>query len=170
MTSFDIDIQGREELVRRLRAMAGPRLRSVARKVTSTSMRPVLGKAKALAPVGPSGRLRASLGQLATSNRRGDAFSSRVGTRRDFTYRDEQGQRMVSGRGKVRDKALARGFTQDKRTAQQYARLIEFGSDSRGRMRRKAGGAHFLDQAILSQSGQIITTVASELRRHIEST
>ena len=167
MTSANIEIHGREQLVRDLRALGGPRLRKVARKVTTTALRPVLGISRAKAPVGPTGRLAASIGQLADTNARRDSFSSRVGTRRDFTYRTVGGQRTVSGRGKNRNKALAKGYAQDKKTAQQYARLIEFGTDKNGRVRRKAGGAHFLDDAITSQQTQIISTVETELRRHI---
>ena len=169
MTSVNVDIQGREQLVRELRALGGPRLRQVARKVATRALRPVLGIAKANAPVGETGRLAASIGQLSSTNRRGDAFSSRVGTRRDFTYKTTSGEKRVSGRGKVRDRAIGKGYSQDTKTAQQYARLIEFGTDRNGRIRRKAGGAHFLENAITSQQTQIVGTVESELRRVIDT-
>jgi HK97 gp10 family phage protein len=166
MASINMQLEGHRELVRELRAISGPKLRTMARKVATTAMKPVRAAAKVNAPV-DGGRLRASIGQLATRNARGDAFSSRVGTRRDFTYRSTGGQKLVSGRGKVRDKALGKGYTQDSKTAQQYARLIEFGYDKRGRLRRKAGPSHFLDNAIKSNRQQIIGTVSSEFRRHI---
>lgn len=162
-------LEGQQELVRELRALGGPALRRIAKRVASTAMAPVIGTAKALVPVGPTGRLMASLGKMATQNRRGDAFSSRVGTRRDFTYKNQSGTKMVSGQGKVRARALAKGYTQDARSAQQYARLIEFGPDRKGRLRRKAGGAHFLETAITTHERRIIATVTSELRRYVET-
>lgn len=161
-------LEGHRELVRELKALSGPKLRAMARRVATVAMRPVRALAKANAPV-DGGRLRASIGQLSTRNRRGDALSSRVGTRRDFTYRSTSGQKLVSGRGKVRERALKKGYTQDSKTAQQYARLIEFGYDKKGRLRRKAGGAHFLDNAIRSQASTILGTVSSEFRRHLQT-
>ena len=169
MTSVNVDIQGREQLVRELRALGGPQLRQVARKVATRALRPVLGIAKANAPVGPTGRLRASIGQLASTNSKKDAFSSRVGTRRDFNYTSSEGVKMTTHRGEKQKKAIAKGRTLDKKTAQQYARLIEFGTDKSGRIRRKAGGAHFLENAITSQQTQIVGTAESELRRHIDT-
>ena len=169
MSSIELKLFGHRELAARLRRLEGPRLRSMARKVTSTAMAPVLAAAKAAAPVGPTGRLRASIGKLASTNRRRDSFSSRVGIRRDFAYRDTSKRKMFSGRGKKRDAALAKGATQDKKSAQQYARLIEFGRDRAGNVRRKAGGAFFLDGAIRSRATQILGTVSTELRRHLES-
>ena len=163
-----IRIERREQLVRELRALGGPKLRQVARRATTTALRPVLTAARALAPV-HSGRLRASLGQLATSSRRGNFVGSRIGTRRDFVYRSTAGERLVSGSGKKRDKALARGIAQDRTTAQQYARGIHFGVDHSGRVRRKSGAIPFLEHPITAQAEQIIATVASELRRHVES-
>jgi hypothetical protein len=163
-------ITGQRELVARLRRLGGPRLRTIARRVTSTAMAPVLADAKASAPIGPTGRLRASVGKLASTNKRRDAFSSRVGIRRDFTYRSSSGAKTVSGRGKKRDAALAKGYAQDKKSAQQYARLIEFGYDRKGRLRRKAGGAFFLEGAISSRRAQILGTVATELRRYVDQT
>lgn len=169
MGSINATLEGHRELVRELNAISGPKLRAMARKVVTAAMKPIRGVAKSNAPV-DGGRLRASIGQLSTRNQRGDAFTSRVGTRRDFTYRSTGGQKLVSGRGKVRDKALAKGYTQDSKTAQQYARIIEFGYDKRGRLRRKAGGAHFLDNAIKANARTILGTVSSEFRRHIETT
>jgi HK97 gp10 family phage protein len=161
-------VEGHKELAAKLRAMGGPRVRAIARAVATEAMAPVLGIAKSRAPIGPTGRLRASLGKLAKSNRRRDAFSSAVGTRRDFKYRSRDGVKTVSGRGKGRDAALKKGYTQDTKTAQQYARLIEFGQDKKGRWRRRAGPANFLESAIQDQKNQIIATVSSALRRHVE--
>jgi hypothetical protein len=168
MSNVDIKLEDAAEIRRKLKALGGIRLRQVAKRVVSTAMAPVITEAKASAPVG-SGRLRASLGRTVGANRRGDAFSARVGTRRDFVYRDTSGQKLVSGRGKIRDKAIAKGAKQDLKTAQQYARLIEFGQDSKGRMRRKGGGAHFLENAIQSNKSAIIGTVTAELRRYVET-
>ena len=169
MSNVNVQITGARELGRQLRAMGGPKLRKLAKKIVSTAMGPTLGTSKSMAPVGPTGRLRASLGRVVGANRRGDAFSARVGTRRDFTYRSVSGQKLVSGRGKKRAAALAKGFVQDKKTAQQYARIVEFGYDSKGRMRRTAGPARFLERAIIANSSQIIGTVETELKRYINS-
>lgn len=168
MSAITFDIEGREQLISELRALAGPELKRVAKRSVATAMRPVLAVAKAGCPV-VSGRLRASLAQLAIDSQRSGTVSSRVGTRRNFTYRSTRGHKLVSGSGKSRDRALKRGFTQDQVTAQQYASPIEFGTDASGRVRRKAGGAHYLESAITSQQSNVIETVAGELRRHIET-
>lgn len=167
-SNVNVQIEGQRELIAQLQRLGGPRLRALARRVATSAMRPVVAEAKARVPV-ESGRIRASLGQLASTNRRRDAFSSRVGTRRDFVYRSTSGQRLVSGRGKIRDRAVAKGVVQDRRTAQQYARVIEFGVDRRGRMRRKAGPARFLEGAIQAQQTVIVGTVAASLRTYVQS-
>lgn len=170
MTSINVELEGREQLVRELRALGGPRLRSLARKVASSAMAPIVAMAKGGAPVGPAGRLRASIGKLATTNRAKDAFTSRVGVRRDFTYRTVSGVKTVSGRGKVRERARKKGgYAEDTKSAQQYARVIEFGVDSSGRIRRKAGPAHFLENAITRNQTQIIGTVSDQLRQYVET-
>ncbi len=170
MSSVTVKLEGQEELVRQLKSLSGPRLRTVARRVVTTAMAPVLAIAKENAPVGPTGRLRASIGKLATSNKDRTAFSSRVGTRRDFNYTNVSGDRIVAARGKKLEAGLAKGRKKDTKSAQQYARLIEFGVDKKGRIRRKAGPAHFLENAIISQKSQIITSVSSTLRRFLEET
>jgi len=164
-----IMLEGWQELGRKMRRLGGPQLRQMARRITVTAMAPVLATAKQNAPVGPTGRLRASLGRLARSNKRGDAFTARVGTRRDFVYKTTSGERRVSGRGKVRDRAVAKGAIEDRKTAQQYARLIEFGKDRNGRIRRRAGPARFLEGAITTHRRAIIGTVETELHRHLAS-
>lgn len=170
MSSIDLRLDGQEDLHRRLRKMAGPPLRRLARRVVATAMAPVTATAKGNAPVA-SGRLRASIGRLASTNRKGNAFSQRVGTRRDFTYRSrEDGVRYTTRRGDQQAKDLARGLRRARATAQQYARGIEFGVSRAGKVRRKAGAAHFLEDAIQSHRARITTTVASEIRRHLEST
>lgn len=169
MPSIDLQLENQAELIRDFQKLAGPRMRKVAKRVTKAAMVPVLQLAKAWVPV-ESGRLRASLGQLASTNKRGDAFSSRVGTRRDFTYTDTSNEKMVSGRGKTRDRAIARGYAQDRKSAQQYARLIEFGEDSSGRKTRAAGPAHFLENAIRAQEDLIEVKIAGDLRREIDAT
>lgn len=166
MSRTDVTLTGHRELVRQLRALGGPRMKAMARKVAKVAMGPIVNFAKANAPV-DGGRLKASIGQIATTNRRKDAFSSRVGTRRDFVYRSTSGEKMVTGRGKVRDRALKKGYAQDRKTAQQYARVIEFGYDKKGRLRRKAGPSHFLDRAINQHRATIIGTVESEFRRYL---
>lgn len=169
MSSVDVQIEGQAQLAAQLHKLGGPALRRLAKRVASSAMASVLPIAKAAAPVGPTGRLRASLGKLQTTNRRRDAFTARVGTRRDFAYRNASGEKKFSGRGKKRAAALAKGATQDKKTAQQYARVIEFGYDKKGRMRRQAGAAHFLENAITSQQSTIIGTVTSQLRAYVNN-
>lgn len=169
MSSLNVQILGQAELAAKLRRLGGPQIRRMAQKVASTAMAPVLRAAKERAPVGPTGRLRASIGKLASRSKRGDSFTSRVGTRRDFVYRTTSGEKRVSGRGKIRDRAVAKGAAQDRKTAQQYARVIEFGKDRRGRVRRRSGPAMFLEGAILAHQRAIIGTVSTELRRHLAS-
>ncbi len=177
MSAITVNIEGREQLIRQLRELAGPELKRVAAFATRTAMKPVLDLARSNAPQ-KTGRLRASIGQLNSSSSRSGFVASRVGTRRDFKFKSTGGEKILSGRTDVGSKkkratikaALKKGYKKDDRSAQQYARLIEFGTDSEGRIRRKAGGAHFLDEAITSKAGSIIQTVADELRRKIEST
>ena len=167
------NLSGHKELVAQLRGLTGPRMRSAARKSVAVAMRPTLAQAKAKTPV-VSGRLRASLGQLSTSGR--SAWSSSVGIRRNFRYsakgRDAAGKRtrtrMVSGTGKARDRAIAKGAKQDRVAAQQYGRLIEFGTDKHGRMRRRAGGAHMLESTMQANIPTIISTMSAELRAQIQ--
>jgi len=170
MSSIDVQLEGMPELIRKLRKLAGPQLRTVARRVVKTAMAPVLSVAKANAPVGPTGRLRASIGQLADTTGKGSAFSSRVGTRRDFTYTSTSGERIVAARaGKKLESGLAKGRKKDVKSAQQYARGIHFGEDKKGRIRRKAGPAPFLEDAILGKQSSIISTLSSEFRRAVET-
>jgi HK97 gp10 family phage protein len=160
-----VRIDGQRALVRQCRALAGPKLRAMARRVAKAAMKPVLSKAKSLAPI-HSGRLRASLGELAKSKK--SYTKASVGTRRDFVYRNRvTKQKTVTGSGKVRDRALQKGAVQDRTTAQQYASLIEFGKDKKGRMRRRAGPARFLETAITTLKPQIIQTVSTEVRRYL---
>lgn len=167
--SIELELEGALELGHQLRALGGPKVRQLARRITNDAMAPVLSEAKAGAPVGPTGRLRASLGKLAKANARADAFTSRVGTRRDFVYRSVTGIKLVSGRGKVRERALAKGRIGDTKTAQQYARLIEFGEDKSGKKRRRAGPAHFLENAIRRHRHRIESQVFRDLRQYVES-
>lgn len=169
MSTITVQILGQDQLAAKLRRIGGKAVRQFARKVTTKAMAPVLAAAKANAPVGPTGRLRASIGRLASASKRGDMFAARVGTRRDFTYRTTSGERRVSGRGKIRDRAIAKGYTQDRTTAQQYARVIEFGKDSKGRIRRQSGPAMFLESAITSNRSVVLGSVESDFRRFLNS-
>jgi len=166
---ISLHINGLNELRAELRALGGPKLRKVARKVTLDAMGPVLATAKELAPV-QSGQLRASIGRLAHRHKRGNAVSARVGTRRDFTFRDTEGAKMAQGRGKAVERAVSKGARLTKYSAQQYARGIEFGVDKRGRVRRRAGPAHFLERAITQHTPGIASSVEAGLRRAIETT
>jgi HK97 gp10 family phage protein len=165
--SVGFHIEGREKLVAQLRKLGGPALRKLARKVSMGAMIPVLKAAQANVPR-DSGQLRASLGKLAHTHRRGMAVSAEVGTRRDFTFRSG-GEKFAQGVGKKIDRAVSRGARLTKTSAQEYARVIEFGVDKSGRSRRKAGASHFLENAIVANTGSIINHVATELRRHVET-
>jgi hypothetical protein len=178
MSTIHVTIDGQERLVRDLRSLGNRNaLKTVARRATTIAMRPTIAAARALAPEA-SGRLRASIGQLATSSRGGLFVGSRVGVRRDFVYtanvdksaKHFTGERRVVGRGKNTADLIAKGFSHDKVAPQQYARSMHFGVDSKGRTKRRAGGIPFLDDAILRNAGQIIATVESHLRGYIERT
>lgn len=168
MSKDVVSLEGFKELGKQLEKLAGKDAKKVIRKSVANAMNPVKQVAKSKAKmIERSGRLAASIGKMATTNRRGNAFSSRVGVRRDFTYRDTSGNKMVSGRGKQRDRAITRGFTQDNKSAQMYARPIHFGVDSKGRVRRKAGAFPFLDDAIKMQSAGVERKVAQNISTFI---
>lgn len=167
MTSITVRLEGQAQLVRQLRALGGPKLREIARKVVRTAMAPVMAEAKANTPK-VSGQLEASIGELVQSRK--SSVTARVGTRRDFTFRDTSGTRMAQGRGKRIDKAVSKGAVLTKYSAQQYARGIETGTSRDGRVRRKAGGVHMLDNAINDQKSSIINNVATDLRRFVDTT
>lgn len=164
--SIEVHIEGREQLVKDLQRLRGPELNRVIKRSTSAAMEPVLSAAQGEAPV-DSGRLRASLGELAESRR--NATTAKVGVRRDFSYVSTSGGFMAHGRGKQRDRALQHGFTKDTKTAQQYARVIHFGVDKDGRVRRKAGAAPFLEEPLVSKATTIIDHVANDLRAYVEN-
>jgi HK97 gp10 family phage protein len=164
MSIAEVRIEGHAQLITQLRALAGPDLRRLAKRVSSTAMAPVLAAAKSLTPV-DSGRLAASIGKLATQNRAKTSFGSRVGTRPNYTYKTTSGERMVSGSKKFREKHQGRKLTTV--SAQQYARLIEFGQSKDGKWKRRAGPVHFLETAIRSNQSRIITTIGAELRAYL---
>lgn len=178
MSSVTVRLEGQEQLSRELRRRSRGELRAVARRVTTRALKPVLSLAKAAAPT-RTGRLAASIGQLSTVNSRKTGYSSRVGIRRDFTFTERtseedqllgnKGRKLVSGRGPLREKALAKGFVQDDRSAQLYAGGVHFGTDKKGRVKRKAGGAQFLERPIVQNTPSIIATVSAELRTFLES-
>lgn len=168
MSLVSMRVEGYERLVKKLDRAGRGDLRRVAKKLTGQAMGPVLVAARENAPVN-SGRLRASIGKLSTQNRRGTSFGTRVGTRRDFVYKTTEGERVVSGRGKIRDRAVKKGIRQDKKTAQQYARGIEFGVTKSGKTARAAGGAFFLERAIQSHRRAAISTLSAGLRAHLNS-
>jgi hypothetical protein len=158
MFSLRIDDVG---LRRQLEQLGGPRLRKVARRVVSSYTKPILARARAIVPV-DSGRLRASLGRLTSGSVRSGSYTGRIGTRRDFSYTSKKtGGRMSSGR------KLEAGHTLDAGSPNLYAGGIEFGTTKQGRIARKAGGAHFLNRSIDSQSQGIINGIASRFRSEI---
>lgn len=177
MSSVTIKLEGQERLAAELRRKTRGELRAVARRVTAKAMKPLIAISKSMVPQ-KTGRLSASIGQLSSSNGRKTAFSSRVGVRRDFTYtanptdddvilNDGKGRKTSSGR--ANKKLLAKGFVQDKTSAQLYAGGIHFGTDKKGRVRRKAGAVQFLERPIVSNTAAIISTVSAELRAYLES-
>lgn len=166
MTIAAIQLEGHEQLITELRALGGRELRKMAKRVTSAAMAPTLAAARGNAPM-ESGRLAASIGKLATQNRAGTSFGSRVGTRLNYTYKTTSGERMVSGSKKFHERHLAKGRKLTTVSAQQYARLIEFGVSKNGKWKRKAGPAHFLENALQSNRSRIITTIGAELRSYL---
>ncbi|GDY15070.1 hypothetical protein LBMAG53_39480 [Planctomycetota bacterium] len=169
MAAETIRLEGQKELANRLRALGGSRLRRAAIAAVQQGMKPLLQSAKRLVPVS-SGRLRASLGAGVQVRRRKDGAIGRVGPRRDFRFTGKgrlKGQKLVSGSGKQRDKALAKGYAQDRTNPSMYARGIELGVDKSGRVRRKAGPARFMIRALESQKQAAIDAVAAELRSRV---
>ncbi len=168
MSVTQVEFEGREQLMRELKDLGSEKTRAIMRKAVAIAMRPVLGLAKEEVPI-DSGRLAASLGQMAKDSSKGGFVASRVGVRRDFTYTNSSGQKMTTHRGDKQKKAIEHGATKDRVTAQQYAGGIMFGTDRSGRVRRKAGGVDFLNDAILSDEETIISTVEAEMRKRIEA-
>ena len=176
MAAETIRLKGQKELANRLRSLGGARLRRAAIAAVTQGMKPLLQSAKRLVPVS-SGRLRASLGVGVQVRRRKDGAIGRVGPRRNFRYTAKggrftgkgrlKGQKLVSGSGKQRDKALAKGYAQDRTNPSMYARGIELGVDKSGRVRRKAGPARFMIRALASQKQAAIDAVAAELRSRV---
>ncbi len=165
MTSA-LKISGFKELGQQLEKLESKDMKKAVRTAASKSMRPVARAAKSLAPK-ESGRLAASIGTQGKANRSKTAFAFRVGVRRNFKYKNTSGDKIVSGVGKQRDRAIKKGFTQDKKSAQMYARVIHFGVDSKGRMRRRAGAKPFLDDAMEANSASVESNFAKELRNYI---
>ncbi len=162
-------VEGGPELIKQLRGLGGNKLKNVATRVVRAEMRPILVASRSKTPV-DTGRLRASLAQKVTNNFRRGTVSSLVGSRRDFTFRSTSGHKLVSGRGAVRDKAIAKGHKQDQGSPNWYAGIIEFGKDSKGRIRRKAGPAAMLRDPFQASESKMISNVSSEFRRYLEST
>lgn len=168
MSSINIKIEGGEELAKQL-LKSGVNVRKVVVGAVRTALRPTMETVRSATPVGPTGRLRASIGFVAAAGRNRDGATARIGVRHNFKYRNVSGEKMVSGRGKTRERAIKAGYAADDVAAQQYARLIETGEDSKGRRRRAAGGANFLDASINQDRESIISTVENELRRAVEN-
>ena len=162
-----IRLEGGEKLRRQLDALGGSKVRTVARRVVTEQVAPVLIAARQLVPVG-SGRLKASLGRLMQTSRSRHSVTGRIGTRRDFSFRSTDKRKLVVGRGKQRDKALARGYEQDKGSPNWYAGGIEWGTKKSGRVARKAGGAMFLNTAMKQRIPVILNTITAAFERHIQ--
>jgi len=162
-----VHLEGQQELARRLRGLSGPRLRKAALAGVREALRPMVTAAKRLVPVA-SGRLRASLGMTVKNRRRKDGATGRLGPRRNFRYTAKAGggKRVVGG-GTFRAKAQAAGYAADAVHPTQYARVIEYGVDKRGRVRRHRGPAWFLTRALSTQRSTAISTIATTLRQHV---
>jgi hypothetical protein len=168
MSANLIRFTGDRELKRHLRKLGGPKLRSVARKSVREALRPMLRQAKRLTPV-KSGRLKASLGTDVTVHRSTGNVHGRLGPRRNFRYTARGGIKRVSGTGRQRRRALAKGYAQDRVAATMYAHGIEFGRDRSGRIRRRRGAAHFLSRALENESRPALASLGTALRRHATS-
>lgn len=162
-----VQLEGQQELVRSLRGLSGPRLRKAALAGVRDALRPMVTAAKRLVPVA-SGRLRASLGMTVKPRRRKDGATGRLGPRRNFRYsaKGGGGKRVVGGVS-FRAKAQAAGYTADAVHPTQYARVIEYGVDKRGRVRRQRGPAWYLTRALTAQRSAAVTTIAATLRQHV---
>jgi hypothetical protein len=166
MAGETIRLEGQRELAAKLRALGGAKVRRAAQRAVTRGLKPMLAVAKRLVPV-ESGRLRASLGSSVQIRRRKDGAIGRLGPRRDFRFTGRgrlKGQKLVSGHGKQRDKALAKGYQQDRSNPNRYARIIEMGVDKSGRLRRKAGPARYLLRALEGEKATAIAAVTAELR------
>jgi hypothetical protein len=161
--------EGQAELIKQLQKLAGPELKRVVARSTKTALQPVVSASKTGTPQ-ITGRLEGSLAQTARSSGSGGWIASRVGMMKNYTFVSMDNEKLVTGSGKRRDKALAKGFKQDQSSPLYYGRLIEFGHDKKGRVRRKAGGAHMLSNALSTHESSIISVVAGEIRRHLETT
>jgi hypothetical protein len=164
-----IRLEGQRDLAQRLRSLGGSRLRRAAIAAVQRGLKPMLTTARRLVPV-DSGRLRSSLGVGVQVRRRKDGAIGRVGPRRNFRFTGKgrlKGKKLVSGAGKQRDQALAKGYAQDRTNPSLYARGIELGVDKSGRIRRKAGPARFMLRALESQKQAAIDAVAAELRSRV---
>ena len=162
-------LEGQKELAAKLKALGGSRLRRAAISAVQRGLKPMLQTAKRLVPM-DSGRLRASLGVSVQVRRRKDGAIGRIGPRRDFRFTGKgrlKGKKLVAGTGKQRDRAVAKGYSQDQTNVNRYARVIEFGVDKSGRIRRKAGPARFMQRALTSQKQAAIDAVAAELRSRV---
>jgi hypothetical protein len=169
MAAEYIRLQGDRELRRRLQKLAGPQLRKVATRSVREALRPMLRQAKRLTPV-TSGRPKASLGMQVTVHRASGSVQGRIGPRRNFRYTARGGIKRVTGSGRQKRKALAKGYVADRVAATMYARGIEFGRDRSGRVRRRRGPAHFLTRALDAQSRPALDTLGAAFRRHTTST
>jgi hypothetical protein len=162
-----LKIEGGERLQKDLRGLGRGVARKIGRRIVRSMMSPVLRDAKARAPV-QSGLLRASIGIVARSSRGRATHTARVGTRANVSFRDRRSkQLMVSGRGQHAEHWKRKGATVTKRTANQYAGGIEFGTKADGRIARKAGGAFMLNEPMKRRTPGIIDNFERLLREEI---
>lgn len=163
-----ITLEGHKQLRKTLKKLSGPQLHRVASKASRAAMRPMLKTAKRLTPV-RTGRLRSSLGLQTFSDKRSGSYTVAIAPRRAFRYTARGGIKRVSGSGKKRRKAMAKGYAADQTKVQLYARGIEYGRDTSGRIRRRHGGVHFLGKAFTTHRQGALTTLAAALRQHSTS-
>lgn len=157
-------LEGHAELIRRLRALSGSKLRKVLKAASKEALRPMLATAKRLTPV-KTGRLRASLG-ISAGIEKGEIMA-RLAPRKNFSFTSQAGEKRASGFGKKLAKAVAKGRKADV-TPLVYARGIEFGFDKGGHLRRRRGPAHYLTQAFAGHSTQAMDALAAAIRKHLD--
>ena len=163
-----IRIEGGERLEKDLSALGRGVANKLGRRTVRSMMSPVLRDAKAATPV-DSGLLRTSIGLLARTSRGSGSHTARVGTRANVSFRDKRTkQLMVSGRGKHAERWKSKGATVTKRTANQYAGGIEFGTKASGKVARAAGGVMMLNRAMQSHTSSIIANFERILRQEID--
>lgn len=162
-------IRGERELIRTLNRLPGRRLFRVVSSATRDVLWPMTRTARRLVPV-HTGRLGASLGVAVSSDPRRGMIFARLGPRLRFSFTSGGVKRAVGATRKQRERLRTRGVTIERTFPHIYAHGIEFGRDRRGRLRRKAGGARFLERAFDRHAPGAERDIGTAVRRHIDRT